>query len=40
MKDWKECPDCWGTGLIGGFMRPCETAPEYEFQKGGKVSRG
>jgi hypothetical protein len=23
MKGWNECPDCWGTGLIGGFQAPC-----------------
>ena len=24
MKGWKECPDCWGTGLVGGFQAPCD----------------
>jgi len=28
MKDWKECPDCWGTGLVGGFQRACERGPD------------
>lgn len=23
MKHWKDCPRCWGTGLVGGFTRPC-----------------
>jgi hypothetical protein len=24
MKDWKDCPDCWGTGFVGGFQAPCD----------------
>jgi hypothetical protein len=28
MKDWKECPKCFGTGLVGGFAVRCsETRP-------------
>lgn len=28
MKLWKNCPDCWGTGLVGGFQAPCSRFPD------------
>lgn len=33
MKDWKGCPKCWGTGLVGGFSRPCEEFNLRDLQK-------
>ena len=39
MKGWEKCPDCWGTGFVGGFQAACEkreVAPrEVEKKPGG-----
>lgn len=38
MKNWKGCPDCWGTGLVGGFQQPCEKqGSDYAYAEGGFV---
>lgn len=30
MKDWEACPDCWGTGLVAGWVRLCERSPDLD----------
>ena len=30
MKNWKGCPDCWGTGVVGGFQNPCSKSEQIE----------
>ena len=31
MKDWKDCPTCWGTGFYKGYGMPCAQKNEPGF---------
>lgn len=30
MKGWPDCPDCWGCGLVAGWIRPCIRPPDLD----------